>query len=181
MSFLRFTAALAALVLVLGLPLAAGAKEESKIQVPMVDDSSPGNGNGKGRHDGKLHSTFTEKQATFQVQVKDLVPGGTYQLRARDLEATDPMDGELIQEFVAGSNGEANLKIDLLQTGDAGSPPSDPRGKLISIYDVALGQDVMASWFYGDVANDEPHTKVKEQTELEPSRSGDRGKRERPL
>ena len=163
----KLAAISAALLLALGLPLVAGAKEESKIQVPLVDDSNPGNGNGKGRNDGKLHSTFTEKQATWRVHVKGLVPGGSYELRARDLEATDPLDGELIEAFTAGSNGQVNLKIDLLQTGDAMNPPSDPRGKLISIYDGA--QDVMSGWFYGEVANDTPHTKVKELTELDPA------------
>ena len=165
----KLTAVSAALLLALGLPLVAGAKEESKIQVPLVDDSNPGNGNGKGRNDGKLHSTFTEKQATWRVHVKGLVPGGSYELRARDLEATDPLDGELIEAFTADSNGQVNLKIDLLQTGDAMNPPSDPRGKLISIYDVVLAADVMSGWFYGEVANDTPHTKVKELTELDPA------------
>ena len=169
MSVSKLAAVPAALLLALGLPLASGAKEESKIQVPLVDDSNPGNGNGKGRNDGKLHSTFTEKQATWRVHVKGLVPGGSYELRARDLEATDPLEGELIEAFMAGSNGQVNLKIDLLQTGDAMSPPSDPRGKLISIYDVDLEADVMSGWFYGEVANDTPHTKVKELTELDPA------------
>jgi hypothetical protein len=165
----KLAAVSAALLLILGLAFASGAKEESKIQVPLVDDSNPGNGNGKGRNDGKLHSTFTEKQATWRVHVKRLVPGASYELRARDAEATDPLDGELIAAFTAGSNGQVNLKIDLLQTGDAMSPPSDPRGKLISIYDVALGADVMSGWFYGEVVNDTPHTKVKELTELDPA------------
>jgi len=164
MSVFKPAALAATLLLALGLPLAAGAKEESKIQVPLVDDSSPGNGMG----DGKLQSTFTETQATFQVHAKGLVPGGSYEVRARDLEATDPLDGELIAAFTADSNGQVNLQIDLLQTGDEMSAPIDPRGKLISIYDVALGEDVFASWFYGDVVNDEPHSKVKEVTELDP-------------
>jgi hypothetical protein len=118
--------------------------------------------------DGKLHSTFTETQATFQVLAKGLVPGASYEVRARELEAADPLDGELIAAFTADSNGQVNLQIDLLQSGDEMSPPIDPRGKLISIYDVALAEDVFASWFYGEVVNDEPHTKVKEVTELEP-------------
>jgi hypothetical protein len=168
MSVSKLAAVSAALLLVLGLPLAAGAKEEAKIQVLLVDDSNPSNGKGKGRSDGKMQSTFTEQQATFQVHVKQLIPGGSYELRARDLEATDPADGELIQAFTASSNGQVNLKIDLLQTGDAMNPPSDPRGKLISIYDPFLGEEVMSGWFYGDAVNDTPHTKVKEQTELDP-------------
>lgn len=168
MSVSKLVAVSAALLLALGLPFAAGAKEESKIQVPLVDDSSPGNGKGKGRNDGKLHSTFTEGQATFHVHVKQLVPDRVYQVLARDSEATDPLLGEMIAEFMAGSNGQVKLKIDLLQTGDTSNPPIDPRGKLISIYDTDQGMDVMSSWFYGDLADDRPHTKVKELTELDP-------------
>lgn len=168
MSFSKLVAVSAALLLALGLPLAAGAKEESKIQVLLSDDSSPSNGNGKGRSDGKMQSTFTEAQATFQVNVKELVPDRVYQVLARDSEATDPALGEMIAEFTAGSNGQVNLKIDLLQSGDASNPPIDPRGKLISIYDTDQGVDVMSGWFYGDVVDDTPHTKVKEQTQLDP-------------
>ena len=168
MSVSKLAAVSAALLLALGLALAAGAKEESKIQVLLADDSSPSNGNGKGRSDGKMQSTFTEGQATFQVNVKQLVPDGIYQVLARDSEATDPASGEMIAEFTAGSNGQVNLKIDLLQTGDTSNPPIDPRGKLISIYDPVLGEHVMSGWFYGDVVDDTPHTKVKEQTELDP-------------
>jgi len=168
MSVSKLAAVSAALLLVLGLPLAAGAKEESKIQVLLVDDSSPSNGNGKGRNDGKMQSTFTEGQATFQVNAKQLVPDRIYQVLARDSEAADPASGEMIAEFAAGSNGQVNLKIDLLQTGDTSNPPIDPRGKLISIYDTDQGVEVMSGWFYGDVVDDTPHTKVKEQTQLDP-------------
>jgi hypothetical protein len=172
----KLVAISAALLLAFGLPLVAGAKEESKIQVPLkVDDSNPGNGKGKGRNDGKLHSTFTEKQATFQVHVKHLVPGGSYELRARDLEETPPADAEVIVDLPADSNGQAKLKIDLLQTGDSMNPPFDPRGKLISIYDTLLEQEVMSSWFYGIPESDTKHTKVKELTELEPAAAGTQG------
>jgi hypothetical protein len=99
-----------------------------------------------------------------------------YQLLARESEDTLPEQAELIQEFTASSNGQVNLKIDLLQTGYAADPPTgpiDPRGKLISIYKPPAtlgeqGEHVMSGWFYGDRANDAGHTKVKEQTELEP-------------
>jgi hypothetical protein len=175
----KLAALSAALLLALGLPLAAGAKEESKIQVPLVDDSSPGNGNGKGRNDGKLHSTFTESQATFQVHAKQLAPDADHAVLAREpaailpdecqlVDDCVPAEGcELIQEFTTGSNGQVNLKIDLLQTGDATHGPIDPRGKLISI---CQGSEVvMSSWFYGDAVDDRPHSKVKEQTALEPA------------
>jgi len=173
MSISKLAAVSAALLLALGLPLVAGAKEESKIQVLLSGDSDPGNGNGKakGRSDGKMQSTFTESQATFQVHAKQLAPLGEYELLARESEDTLPEEAELIQAFTAASNGQVNLKIDLLQTGYTADPPTapiDPRGKLISIYDPALGEHVMSGWFYGDAVNDTPHTKVKEQTALDP-------------
>ena len=83
MSVSKLAAFSAALLLALGLPLAAGAKEESKIQVLLSGSSGPSNGKAKGRSDGKLQSTFTESQATFQVHAKQLDPLGEYHLLAR--------------------------------------------------------------------------------------------------
>jgi hypothetical protein len=187
MSFSKLAAVMAALLLALGLPLVAGAKEESKIQVPLVDDSDPGNGNGKakGRNDGKMQSTFTETQATFHVHAKQLDPDVGYRVLARESEPAIPGECEtaeeceasegceVIHESTEGSNGQVKLKIDLLQTGDETHPPIDPRGKLISICQGA--EIVMSSWFYGAADDDTPHTKVKEQTELEPVNESTQG------
>ena len=102
MSISKLAAVSAALLLALGLPLAAGAKEESKIQVLLSGDSSPSNGKGKGRSDGKMQSTFTETQATFQVHAKQLDPLGEYHLLARRSDAINRLSNAVRSSCLAG-------------------------------------------------------------------------------
>ena len=112
---------------------------------------------------------------TISWRVYAILPDGCPLLEdcpCQPVAECNPEEGcELIQElFTAGSNGQVNLKIDLLQTGDETHPPIDPRGKLISIcQDSEEGSEVvMSAWFYGAADDDPSHTKVKEQTELDP-------------
>lgn len=155
MSVVRLASLLLAAAL-LAAPAPAGAKEESKIQIAL---DPVGGGAAGARNGAKLRTQFMPGQAGLQMQVKGLAPSAEYLLLADGLE---------ILRFTSGSNGQANVKVDLLRlgAGDLAAAPVDPRGTLVTINDGAA--DVFAGWLYGPVANDPSRVLVNESTFLAP-------------
>jgi len=155
MSSLRLALfALAAAVLLA--PSPASAKEESKIQINLDPVSG---GVAGGRSGAKVKTQFMPGVAGLQLQAKGLAPSTEHALLS---------DGVEIVRFMAGSNGQANVKVDLLQlvAGDFAAAPVDPRGTLLTINDGTA--DVYAGWLYGPVANDPSRVLINESTFLAP-------------
>jgi hypothetical protein len=153
------------------LPAIGSSKEESKIQVRLEAVSNGnGNGNGNGVGRGKLRGDLRIKlqgdDADLQLRTRGLDPGDYA------IVATDEMGEEhLIATFTAGSNGSANVREDLTDTGDGNEAPVDPRGKFVSVRPDggSAVDDVLGGWVYGHPDDDPPMTKVKELTALEPN------------
>jgi len=139
-------------------PVPALAKEESKIQInldPLSGVAGPGRSN-----TSKLKTLFMPGTAGIQVQVQGLAPATEYLLLS---------DGIEITRFTTGSNGQANVKIDLLQlatTGDLGVAVVDPRGTFVTLNDGVA--DVQGGWLYGPVELDPSRVLVNESTNLAP-------------
>jgi len=136
-------------------PAPALAKEASKIQISLDPLSGPV-ANGRGP---RLRTQFMPGMAVVQLQAKGLAPDTEYLLLSDGLE---------IIRFTTGRNGQANLKLDLLQltAGDFAAAPVDPRGTFVSINDGVV--DVFGGWLYGPVANDPSRVLVNESTFLAP-------------
>jgi hypothetical protein len=132
----------------------ASAKEESKIILSFEPTVPPAPNDPSGTVRGQLQ----EGIARLQVKAKDLEPGVEHVLM------TDA--GEEIARFVPGNNGKVNLNIDLFATGDATTPPVDPRGKVL-IIDDGTGAILLVS-YYGPEVDDPPRPQIKEWTDLEP-------------
>jgi hypothetical protein len=153
------------------LPAIGSSKEESKIQVRLeAVNNGNGNGNGNGVGRGKIRGDLRIKlqgdDADLQLRTRGLDPGDYA------IVATDEMGEEhLIATFTAGSNGSANVREDLTDTGDGNEAPVDPRGKFVSVRPDggSAVDDVLGGWVYGHPDDDPPMTKVKELTALEPN------------
>jgi hypothetical protein len=158
-------AALAAVALA---PLAMGAREESKINLFMEEaeagdalEARVGTGNaleakaGAGNAKGMLRSDLAPGRATLRVEVNRLAPNLEHVLRG---------DGVEVARFTTNAAGNAELRIDLFQTGTDTTPSFDPRGKLLTIDDGT--SDVLEAWVYGDPADDPPRPRIKEVTSL---------------
>jgi hypothetical protein len=138
----------AALLGALIAPGAAGAKEESKIRLFM---EKLGGGNEK----GMLRSQLAPGSAVLRVHVNRLAP---------DTEHILLGDGVEVARFATNASGNAELRVDLFQTGGGATPTFDPRGKFITVSDGT--NDVLAAWVYADPADDPARPRIKEVTQL---------------
>ena len=129
-------------------PLVAGAREESKIRLFM---EKTGTGNAK----GMLRSDLAPGNATLRVHVNRLAPNLEHILYGDDVEVT---------RFMTNASGNAEVRIDLFQTGGDTTPTFDPRGKLLTINDGT--SDVLEAWVYADPADDPARPRIKELTSL---------------
>lgn len=161
-----------ALVAALGLaPAGAFAKEESKIQVLLLEPGScDGNGNGGGLAKGQgpigdVRSFLQEPggKAELQLKVRGLAPGVAHELLALNGES-DP-EPRVLASFTTAANGGFVGSFDL-HKGDAAEAPTDPRGKYLVVEEAGSDTDLLAGWLYGAPADDCPMTKVKELTRL---------------
>lgn len=130
----------------------AEAKDESKIMLRMeplahADDV------------GRVQSFMWDGRARLDLQVRRLEPAMEHVL------ALD--DGTELARFTTSSEGHANLRVDLLQSGTLSSPPIDPRGHELFVSDPS--GDVLSAWLYGAIADDPHWVHIKEWTDLEPS------------
>jgi hypothetical protein len=141
-----FTAAIA--VALLASPLAASAREESKIRVAMEKLAG-------GNERGMLRSQLTPGSAMLRVHVSHLAP---------NLEHVVMGDGVEVARFTTNGAGNAEVRIDLLATASGTTPTFDPRGKFVTIHDGT--NDVLAAWVYADPADDPPRPRIKEVTSL---------------
>jgi hypothetical protein len=139
------TAALASLAIA---PLAASAREESKIRLFMEKVAG-------GNEKGMLRSQLAPGSAELRVHVSRLAPNVEHILLG---------DGAEVARLTTNASGNAELRIDLLQTGGGTTPTFDPRGKLLTINDGA--NDVLAAWVYADPADDPARPRIKERTSL---------------
>lgn len=138
-------AALAAIALA---PLAASAREESKIRLFMERVAG-------GNEKGMLRSQLAPGSAELRIHVSRLAP---------NLEHVVTGGGVEVARFTTNAAGNAELRIDLLQTGGGATPTFDPRGKLVTINDGT--NDVLAAWVFADPANDPARPRIKEVTSL---------------
>ncbi len=148
----------------------AAAKEESKIQIRLVDQSAPGNGHGNGLGGGAVradvHTQLQGKKVILKLRARGLEPNTEYALLCKEDEQTTE-SAELVR-FTTGSNGSANVSQNLAKTADVDAP-ADPRGKFLAIADGADTMlEIVGGWLYGEPQNDGPMTKIKELTDLEP-------------
>jgi hypothetical protein len=158
----------------ISLPFAAGAKEESKIQIRLteVTDKANGNGhqNGNGLGGGDMRADVrTHLQGSrviLKLRARGLEPDADYVLLCKDAEDADE-SAELAQ-FTSRSNGSVNLTQDLSKTDDP-EAPADPRGKFLVIAkdDEGGRTEILGGWLYGHPLDDGPMTKIKEVTSLE--------------
>lgn len=152
------------------LPLAAGAKEESKMQIGLSDLNSNGNGNGRGNGLGRgglradVRTHLQGSKVILQLRASGLDSDTEYVVLCKETEeATD--SAELLR-FTSASNGSANLSHDLTKGNDADAP-SDPRGKYLVIAEAAdASMEIAGGWLYGAPQDDGPKTKIKEATQL---------------
>ncbi len=108
----RFRVEILVLVLALfTLPFAAGAKEESKIQIRLFDLT--GNGNGRGgdavRADVRTH--LQGSKVTLKLRARGLDAGTKYVLLCKDTD--DATESAELTRFTTGSNGSANVTQNL--------------------------------------------------------------------
>jgi hypothetical protein len=96
-------------------------------------------------------------RATLKVMVKKL-DGSTEHILLSD--------GVELARFTTSSKGSGNVTVDLLATGDASSPPVDPRGSLLTVNDGV--SDVLEAWLMADPQDDPNKAKIKEWTDLAP-------------
>jgi hypothetical protein len=150
-SFVRRSSLLAACVLALGAG-PAQAKDESKIQIrmePLVDANDV----------GRVMSFMWDGRARLDLHVRRLAPSTEHVLKLDD--------GTELMRFTTSTEGNANVRVDLLGMGTSSAPPVDPRGHELLVAD-PIG-DVLSGWLYG-AAEDDPHwVHIKEWTELDPS------------
>jgi hypothetical protein len=137
-------AALAALLA----PTPSAAREESKIRLFM--DSAPGS-NAK----GMLRSDLSPGAATLRIHASHLAPNVEHILYGDDVE---------VARFTTDAGGNAEIGIDLLDTGSGATPNFDPRGKLVRVNDGM--SDVLTAWVYADPAMDPGKPRIKELTSL---------------
>lgn len=170
---------LLALVAALGLaPAAALAKEESKIQVLLLEPGTcDGNGNGGGLAKGQgpiadVKSFLQEPggKAGLQLRARGLAPSTEHELLALTSEAD--LEPQLLASFTTAANGGFVGSFDL-HKADAVDAPTDPRGKYLVIEAAGSDTDLLAGWLYGAPADDCPMTKVKELTRLAPDETAD--------
>src|SRR5262245_30164607 len=152
-------------------PAAALAKEESKIQVLLLEPGScDGNGGGGAKGQGPIADvkSFLQEpggKAGLQLRARGLAPSTEHELLALSSEA-DPAP-QLLASFTTGANGQFVGSFDL-HKGDAVEAPLDPRGKYLVIEAAGSDTDLLAGWLYGAPEDDCPMTKVKELTRLAP-------------
>ena len=152
------------------LPFAAGAKEESKIQIRLVDLNGNGNGNGNGLGSGDVradvHTHLQGTKVILKLRARGLDADTEYVLLCKDAE--DAVDSAELVRFTSGSNGTANVTQNLSKTDDP-EAPADPRGKFLAIADAADETlEIVGGWLYGEPQDDGPMTKIKEVTDLAP-------------
>jgi hypothetical protein len=148
------------LALALLVPAVAGAKEESKIQIPLLGS---GGGNGKGPR-ADVRTNLQGTKVDLQLKVVGVSPDTEYVLLCKENESATE-SAELVR-FTTGSNGTANVTQNLAKTDDV-TAPADPRGKFLVLAEAAdPAVEVLSGWLYGDPADDPAKTKVKEQTSL---------------
>jgi hypothetical protein len=139
-------------------PLAAGAREESKINL-FMEEAGPGDALmarvGAGSVKGMLRSDLAPGRATLRVKVNRLAPNLEHVLRG---------DGVEVARFTTNGAGNAELSLDLFQTGSDTTPTFDPRGKLLTIDDGA--SPVLEAWVYGEPDDDPRRPRIKEVTSL---------------
>ncbi len=160
-------AGLLALALALtALPVAAGAKEESKIQIRLGDLSGNGNGNGRGALRADVRTHLQGTRVILKLRARGLEPDTEYALLCKDAE--DAAESAELARFTTAANGSANVTQNLAKTEDV-EAPADPRGKFLVIADGAdTSVEVLGGWLYGEPQDDGPMTKIKELTELAP-------------
>lgn len=141
-------ALVASLAAALLAPLAAGAREESKIRLFM---EKLGGGNEK----GMLRSELAPGSAQLRVHVSHLMP---------NLEHILSGDGVEVARFTTNAAGNAEVRIDLFATGGGTTPTFDPRGKFLTVNDGT--NDVLAAWVYADPQDDPARPRIKELTAL---------------
>lgn len=155
-------------LILMSIPLAAGAKEESKMKIRLAASSGNQNGNGNGVGHGEQRADVATHMrgatALLKLKARGLDADTDYVLLAED--ATQSV---LIARFTTASNGTAKLTRDLTGDGD-GQEPIDPRGRYLVIAEAAdESMKILGGWLYGEPQDDEPKTKIKEGTQLEPS------------
>jgi hypothetical protein len=158
-------ALLLSLVLV-AIPFAAGAKEESKIKIRLVDliDAETGNGRGHAATRADVMTHMQGSRTILKLRARGLEAETEYVLLCKDAE--DSVDFAELARFTSASNGTAKLSEDLSRNGDV-SAPVDPRGKFLVIAEgVDESTEILGGWLYGEPQDDGPMTKIKEVTEL---------------
>lgn len=136
----------------------AKAKDESKIMLrmdPLVNADDV----------GRVQSFMWDGRARIDVQVRRLAPLTEHVLHLDD--------GTELARFTTSSSGDANLRVDLLQTGTQSLPPVDPRGHEVLVSDAT--HDLLSAWLYGPIEDDPSWVHIKEWTDLAPSALGTTG------
>ncbi len=158
-------------LILMSIPLAAGAKEESKMKIRLAASSGNQNGNGNGVGHGEQRADVATHMrgatALLKLKARGLDADTDYVLLGKNAE--DATQSVLIARFTTASNGTAKLTRDLTGDGD-GQEPIDPRGRYLVIAEAAdESMKILGGWLYGEQPDDEPKTKIKEGTQLEPS------------
>jgi hypothetical protein len=148
--------------MLVAIPFTAMAREESKIRLFMEKvEGGPGGElllmemEEDGSERGQLRTDLSPDRASLHLKVSRLAP---------NLEHIVLGDGVEIARFTTNAAGNAEVRLDLFETGGDTTPSFDPRGKLVTVNDGT--SDVLEAWVYGDPSEDPARPRIKEVTSL---------------
>lgn len=155
--------ALLAGAMLVAMPFTAMAREESKIRLFMEKTEGGGGSErvqlmgqvGGSSERGQLRTDLSPDRASLRLGVSRLAPNHEHILLG---------DGVEIARFTTNAAGNAEVRLDLFETGGDTTPSFDPRGKRVSVNDGT--SDVLEAWVYGDPADDPARPRIKEVTSL---------------